>query len=75
MSKPDNDQVVIVTSRAGAEILRVSIAHHALGIAPWAEIAGEQGEDARRILASVEAAKADVVKAIHAKDRPPLTVA
>lgn len=60
------DIVTIETTRERAEVLFLSVAHHAVGVSSWAALDGEEGERARRILGRVEDAKADVIRALRA---------
>ena len=58
--------VTITTTPEGAEIIRLSLACHAQGIKPWADMPNEREEPARRSLARVRAVQADVAAALIA---------
>lgn len=60
--------ITIVTTPERAEIIRLSLAHHAAGIRPWAEMPDEP--QARAALAQVQGAQADVAHAILAQREP-----
>lgn len=68
MEQSTEEVVTITTTRSRAEIIRASVAHHAMGVRYCAETPGEGWDDARHLLARVEEALGDVTAALARKE-------